>query len=143
MPKELRRHSSISRIKQVCDRTGLCRSFIYKLMSENSFPKAFSLGGGRAVGWHDDEIDLWLQQQMTDNRRSYESGGVYTTINSESNQVGNPISNQCLTALNQLADTRRKYRYLVSPDFSDALDNAMDCLQIAVDIAGKEIADDD
>lgn len=51
----------ILRRKQVEARTGLSRSTIYARMAENSFPRPVNLGGGRAVGWLESEIDYWLE----------------------------------------------------------------------------------
>ena len=51
----------ILRRKQVESRTGLSRSTIYARMVENSFPRPVNLGGGRAVGWLESEIDTWLE----------------------------------------------------------------------------------
>ena len=53
--KILRRH-------QVEERTGLSRSTIYTRISENSFPRPVTLGGKRAVGWLESEIDNWIQE---------------------------------------------------------------------------------
>ncbi len=51
----------ILRRKQVESRTGLSRSTIYARIAEGSFPRPIDLGGGRAVGWLESEIDAWLQ----------------------------------------------------------------------------------
>lgn len=53
--------SQILRRKQVEARTGLSRSTIYARMAENSFPRPVNLGGGRAVGWLEAEINSWLE----------------------------------------------------------------------------------
>lgn len=53
--------SQILRRKQVEARTGLSRSTIYARMAENSFPRPVNLGGGRAVGWLEAEINTWLE----------------------------------------------------------------------------------
>lgn len=51
---------TILRRKQVEDRTGLSRSTIYLRIQEGTFPKPISLGGARAVGWLENEIDAWV-----------------------------------------------------------------------------------
>ena len=57
----------ILRLPTVKARTGLSRSTIYLRISEGSFPKPVSLGG-RAVGWIEEEIDDWLNQQIDASR---------------------------------------------------------------------------
>lgn len=61
----LRRH-------EVEARTGLSRSTIYLRMGQGVFPRAISLGGLRAVGWLESEIDAWLHQQIVASRGSSE-----------------------------------------------------------------------
>jgi len=50
------------RLPDVKAATGLSRSTIYKRMSEKTFPSAISLGGARAIGWLESEVDDWLRQ---------------------------------------------------------------------------------
>ena len=54
----------ILRLPEVKARTGLSRSTIYLRMSKNEFPSSILLGGERAVGWIETEINDWLQQQV-------------------------------------------------------------------------------
>lgn len=54
---------SILRRKQVEARTGLSRSSIYKMISENKFPRPSSLTGARAVGWSSNQIDQWIESR--------------------------------------------------------------------------------
>ena len=58
----------ILRLPTVIARTGLSRSSIYARISENRFPRAISLGG-RAVGWLEEEIEDWLNQQIESSRQ--------------------------------------------------------------------------
>ncbi|MCP4995521.1 MAG: AlpA family transcriptional regulator [Gammaproteobacteria bacterium] len=60
----------ILRRNQVEARTGLSRSTIYLRISEGSFPKPITLGGGRAVGWIEAEINDWLNQQIEASRKA-------------------------------------------------------------------------
>ena len=53
----------ILRLPAVKARVGLARSTIYLRISQGTFPKPIALGA-RAVGWVEDEIDQWLQQQI-------------------------------------------------------------------------------
>ena len=57
----------ILRLPTVITRTGLSRSTIYLRISEGSFPKPVSLGG-RAVGWIEEEVNGWLNQQIKSSR---------------------------------------------------------------------------
>ena len=50
----------ILRLQQVQQITGLCRSAIYALPS---FPRAVKLGGTRASGWFESEVQDWLEAQ--------------------------------------------------------------------------------
>ena len=57
----------ILRLPSVKARTGLSRSTIYLRISEDRFPKPISLGG-RAVGWIEEEITEWLEEQIKNSR---------------------------------------------------------------------------
>ena len=58
----------ILRLPEVMARTGLSRSTIYLRISQGTFPKPVNLGT-RAVGWIEEEIQEWLQQQIEASRR--------------------------------------------------------------------------
>lgn len=60
----------VLRRKQVESRTGLSRSTIYARIAEGLFPRPIDLGGGKAVGWIESEIDAWLQARIESSRRS-------------------------------------------------------------------------
>ncbi|MBL1261752.1 MAG: AlpA family transcriptional regulator [Thiotrichaceae bacterium] len=57
----------ILRLPAVKELTGLSRSTIYLRVSKNEFPSPISLGG-RAVGWVEEEINLWLTEKIEDSR---------------------------------------------------------------------------
>jgi prophage regulatory protein len=59
---------SILRLPTVKARTGLSRSTIYLRISQDMFPKPVSLGA-RAVGWLEDEIQAWLENQVAQSRK--------------------------------------------------------------------------
>lgn len=63
---------SILRRHGVEARTGLSRSTIYLRMAQGTFPRSISLGGLRAVGWLESEIDAWLHEQIAASRGSHE-----------------------------------------------------------------------
>lgn len=60
----------ILRRRQVEARTGLSRSTIYARIAEGAFPRPIDLGGGRAVGWIDSEINEWLQERIEQSRKN-------------------------------------------------------------------------
>lgn len=63
------RQKKMQRINDVKEATGLSRSLIYSKLDpkskayDSTFPKRVKLGA-RAVGWDQQEIDAWLQQQL-------------------------------------------------------------------------------
>jgi prophage regulatory protein len=65
----------ILRLPQVIQKTGLCRSSIYERIKDDQFPHQVSLGGGRAVGWIEAEIDEWLQEQISRSRSGLSGEG--------------------------------------------------------------------
>lgn len=75
MVQEISKLHRILRRKKVEDRTGLSRSTIYARISAGTFPAPISLGGGRAVGWLEAEINDWLNRQIEASRKDTQSGG--------------------------------------------------------------------
>jgi prophage regulatory protein len=61
---------AILRRKQVELRTGLSRSTIYQRIANGTFPKPISLGGLRAVGWLESEVEGWLVSQVEQSRKA-------------------------------------------------------------------------
>ena len=59
---------TILRLWQVKARTGLSRSTIYQRVSEGTFPQQISLGA-RAVGWVEQSIADWIEQQIAASRK--------------------------------------------------------------------------
>ena len=57
-------HSQILRRKDVEAMIGLSRSTIYKLISQDMFPKPVQLGT-RAVGWRLSDIEDWLNTRTS------------------------------------------------------------------------------
>ena len=60
--------TAILRLPAVKARTGLSRSTIYLRIAEGNFPQPVSLGG-RAVGWIEEEVTDWLNQQIEASRQ--------------------------------------------------------------------------
>lgn len=54
----------ILRLPNVKERTGLSRSSIYAYIAGGTFPQPIKLGGLRAVGWLENEIEEWLALQI-------------------------------------------------------------------------------
>ena len=59
--------ANILRLPTVKTRTGLSRSTIYLLMSQNKFPAQISLSE-RTIGWLESDIDQWLEQRVAMSR---------------------------------------------------------------------------
>ena len=62
----------ILRRQQVEELTGLSRSTIYAMMSNNQFPKPISLSA-RSVGWLEAEINLWIESRIFECRPQSQS----------------------------------------------------------------------
>jgi prophage regulatory protein len=56
--------TKILRLPAVLECTGLSRSTVYARAALGTFPKPISLGGGRAVGWLDSEVEEWITRQI-------------------------------------------------------------------------------
>lgn len=54
---------TIYRIQEVCGRTGLKPSTIYKLIRENNFPKGVRLTA-RSTGWSSHSVDTWISERV-------------------------------------------------------------------------------
>lgn len=57
------------RLKGVCDMTGLPVSTIYRLMSEERFPKNFRLSG-KSVAWDADEVAEWQNKTLAERAKA-------------------------------------------------------------------------
>jgi prophage regulatory protein len=53
----------IYRIRDVCEKTGLKPSTIYKMVRENAFPKSIQLTA-RSTGWPSNLVGEWLDKKM-------------------------------------------------------------------------------
>ena len=59
----------VLRLPQVCKVTGLCRSMIYQLETQERFPRRIKIGD-RAVGWVEGEVQEWLAIRIARSRTS-------------------------------------------------------------------------
>ena len=60
--------SKTLRISAVSEKTGLSAPTIYRLMAKGEFPKNVKLTG-KAVGWHEHEIDEWIDSRPSGDGR--------------------------------------------------------------------------
>lgn len=52
---------AILRLRDVTKATGLSRSSVYLRVSQGTFPHPVKLGGARAVGWPESDVDQVLE----------------------------------------------------------------------------------
>ena len=53
----------IQRMARVSQRLNLSKSLLFKMMAEGTFPKPFSINGGKATGWLSTTIDQWILER--------------------------------------------------------------------------------
>jgi prophage regulatory protein len=53
----------ILRLKAVQERTGLCRSTLYRKMQNGTFPKNIKISA-RCAGWRESAVSAWLKNPM-------------------------------------------------------------------------------
>jgi prophage regulatory protein len=70
MAEQIQNALTILRRRQVEKRVGLTRSPLYARMRAGTFPKQISLGGGKAVGWIESEIESWIAAQIEKSRKA-------------------------------------------------------------------------
>lgn len=56
-------------LSEVKLRTGYSRAWIYRLISENRFPRPIKLGK-RSIAFVENEIDEWINQRITESRNN-------------------------------------------------------------------------
>jgi len=61
--EESRETLVIIRVEEVCRRTGVSRSTIYRMMERGEFPKAHSVSSG-TVGWNAAEVSRWIAAKL-------------------------------------------------------------------------------
>jgi len=57
------------RLPEVLHKTGYKKAWIYRLISENRFPKPIKLGS-RAVAFIEGEIDQWISDTINNSRKA-------------------------------------------------------------------------
>jgi prophage regulatory protein len=56
--------NKILRIRQVCEKTGMSRAWIYGAIKSGCFPAPLRLGI-RSVGWEEQGIDGWISSRIS------------------------------------------------------------------------------
>ena len=57
--------SALIRLPEVQRRTGYSRAWLYRLLSENRFPKPVKIGS-RAIAFVESEIDTWINERIAE-----------------------------------------------------------------------------
>ncbi|MGX5835748.1 dipicolinate synthase [Aeromonas piscicola] len=60
-------HKKLLRLSEVLERTGYSRSWIYRLISDNSFPQPIKIGS-RSIAFVENEVEGWINQRIADSR---------------------------------------------------------------------------
>ena len=68
--EEIKKALTILRRRQVERRVGLSRSPLYARIQAGTFPKQIRLGGGKAVGWVESEVESWIAAQIEKSRKA-------------------------------------------------------------------------
>jgi len=63
MPMDTNSPDRILRLKTVLDRTGLCRSTLYRKMDAGTFPRNVRISA-RCVGWRESAVEAWMRNPM-------------------------------------------------------------------------------
>jgi len=58
---------NLMRLKNVLERTGYSRAWIYRLINQNRFPKPIKIGS-RTIAFVESEIDDWINQRIAESR---------------------------------------------------------------------------
>ena len=62
---ETDQHKRLIRIREVIRLTGISKSYIYQLCSQNQFPKSVQLiPGGSSVAWVESEVNSWIEKRI-------------------------------------------------------------------------------
>ncbi|AOR64255.1 helix-turn-helix transcriptional regulator [Pectobacterium wasabiae] len=57
------------RLKEVIDKTGYCRAWIYRLIKNNSFPAPVKIGE-RSIAFVESEVDQWIDSKILNSRKA-------------------------------------------------------------------------
>ena len=73
----------ILRLPSVKAVTGLSRSTLYNRIAEGRFPAPIALGG-RAVGWLESEVQMWLEDRIQESRKTEASCHPHSSLTTRS-----------------------------------------------------------
>ncbi len=59
---------SLIRMSETMRRTGYGKAWIYRLISQNKFPKPIKIGS-RSIAFVESEVDEWINQRIAESRR--------------------------------------------------------------------------
>ncbi|MDU6416541.1 AlpA family transcriptional regulator [Mixta calida] len=58
---------SLIRMSETMRRTGYGKAWIYRLISQNKFPKPIKIGS-RSIAFVESEVDEWINQRISESR---------------------------------------------------------------------------
>ncbi|MCW1971437.1 UNVERIFIED_ORG: prophage regulatory protein [Pantoea agglomerans] len=58
---------SLIRMSETTRRTGYGKAWIYRLISQNKFPKPIKIGS-RAIAFVESEVEEWIEQRIAESR---------------------------------------------------------------------------
>jgi prophage regulatory protein len=87
----------ILRLPQVCRITGLCRSLVYELEANGTFPRRVPLGA-RSVGWVEAEVQSWLADRVRARGTANVSRGARSSASADCKVVVRPIETRIATS---------------------------------------------
>lgn len=59
---------TLIKISEVSNRAGICKSYIYKLISQNRFPRPVKVGS-RAIAFVESEVDEWVDARIEERNK--------------------------------------------------------------------------
>ncbi|MCY4034765.1 MAG: AlpA family phage regulatory protein [Hyphomicrobiales bacterium] len=68
--RPVRKGERLLRWREVKPRVGICRSYVDLLISQGKFPAPVRVVGGRACAWVDSEIDVWVNEQIANRKKT-------------------------------------------------------------------------
>jgi len=68
--------SNLMRLPKVMKKTGFSEPWIYRLMSQNRFPRPIKLGP-RAVAWVEEEVDAWIEARIAERDQHLEQNAAH------------------------------------------------------------------
>jgi len=63
----INKKQSLIRMREVLNRTGFCRAWIYHLIEQGRFPESVKIGE-RSIAFIESEIDEWISNSINSSR---------------------------------------------------------------------------